>query len=293
MAALRESGPFDVSVDALKRLKPDEAVELFHELISAESARTDRPIAAANVPRAITTADGGVDGEIDLGPGALIKFGLLRQGRVRYQIKTGSFSASTPGDIKSLLLKPSAARVRKLIPEHLNERVKSCLDNGGVFVAVLFGSDAVGKADDYGIKELKALAVKIDPRYGACSFEVLRANQLTQAITAISPATALRLNGLAGLQGAPFHQLKYMAESCSLEVDKFQATLDLDASVKDIVDEANALRAFRHIRVLGDAGSGKTHLVYRALEQSSSSQHVLYCQDSEVLASSGSFAQLL
>lgn len=293
MAALRESGPFDVSVDTLKTFKPDEAVDLFCDLLRAESIRTGRPVAQANVPRAITTADGGVDADIDLGPGAFMPFGLLREGKVRYQIKTGSFSATSLGDIKSLLLKSGIAGSGPFAPEDINPRVKYCLDNGGTFIAVLFGSDAVGTSEDYGSAQLKELAVQIDPTYARCSFEVLRANQIAAAITAISPATALSLNGLAGQQGAPFHQLKYLGESCDLEVGRYQATPELDATANEISRDANALQSFRHIRVLGDAGSGKTHLVYRALAQSVSSAHVLYCKDSEALATSPAFWQLL
>ncbi|MES2510403.1 MAG: hypothetical protein V4625_10770 [Pseudomonadota bacterium] len=293
MAALRESGPFDVLVDTLKAFKPDEAVELFSDLLRTELIRTGRPVAQANVPRAITTADGGVDADIDLGPGAFMPFGLLCEGKVRYQIKTGSFSASTPGDIKSLLLKAGVAGGGPFTPEDINDRVKYCLDNGGTFVAVLFGSDAVGTSEDYGSAQLKELAVQIDPTYERCTFKVLRANQIAAAITAISPATALRLNGLAGQQGAPFHQLKYLGESCDLEVGRYQSTPELDATATEITRDADALQSFRHIRVLGDAGSGKTHLVYRALTQSASSMHVLYCKDSEALATSPAFWQLL
>jgi len=76
------------------KLSADDAVELFHQLLVAEAMRTKNPVTAINVPKAITTADGGIDAEIELISGSLIPGGLLRNGNARYQIKTGSFSAS-------------------------------------------------------------------------------------------------------------------------------------------------------------------------------------------------------
>jgi len=69
-------GPFDVSAADLGNLNAEDAVELFHQLLVAEAMGTARPITAINVPKAITTADGGVDAEIEPIPGALISGGL-------------------------------------------------------------------------------------------------------------------------------------------------------------------------------------------------------------------------
>ena len=121
-------GPFDVSEDDLKTLNPTEAVEVFHEMLVAEATGTSQPMTAINVPKAITTADGGVDAEVTLMQGAKLPGGLLYSGLVRYQIKTGGFSASGTKDIKALLLQPKYHNQKSIYkPEHLNPRVSGIL----------------------------------------------------------------------------------------------------------------------------------------------------------------------
>lgn len=150
MALDQTLGPFDITNADLNRLTPADAVDVFHDLLVAEAMATSRPVSAISVPKAITTADGGIDAEVQITPGALIPAGLLRNGHVRYQIKTGHFSVSTLADIKALLIRPKDQdRTSGFKPEHLSPRVKACLDMDGTFVAVLFGSDAVGTTDGY------------------------------------------------------------------------------------------------------------------------------------------------
>jgi len=287
------NGPFDVSMSDIGKLSADDAVELFHQLLVAEAMRTKNPVTAINVPKAITTADGGIDAEIELISGSLIPGGLLRNGNARYQIKTGSFSASGLGDIKSLVLQPKYKTKRTYKAEYLNPRVKNCLDEAGTFIVVLFGSEAVGTTEDYGVKEIINFLKKYDQKYENANIQIIRANQLCAAIKAISPALALRLNGLGGAQGTPFETLEFLERSCNLEVSRYQQTDELLTVAKAITLETDRLDGFRHIRVLGDAGAGKTHLVFSSLDSSTSKAHVLYCPEAEELDRSSAFSQLL
>uniref|UniRef100_UPI003F490DF0 hypothetical protein n=1 Tax=Cupriavidus necator TaxID=106590 RepID=UPI003F490DF0 len=293
MAIELPGGPFEVTVDDLSNLSAADAIEVFHQLLLDESARTDRLVAGINVPRAITTADGGVDAEANIAHGDFIPGGLLREGPVRYQVKTGRFSASNQTELKALVLKPEFSGKRKLLPEHLNTRLKTCLDAGGTFVTVLFGSDAVGTSDGYGTDELRALLKKIDTRYGDAKVEIIRANQISAAISSTSPGIALRLKGLAGVHGAPLNTLQFLADSCGLQIEKYVDTHEIAELAQAITDEADALLGFKHVRVLGDAGAGKTHLVFRGITQSASKAHALYCAYADGLVDSPAFNQLV
>ena len=282
-------GPFDVSVTDLNTLSPASAVDIFHDLLIAEAIFIAIPITAVSVPKAITTADGGVDAEVAAIPDSIFSAGLIKNGLVRYQIKTGSFSASGISDIRSLIIQPKYHTEKNFKPEHMSERVRSCLDQNGRLVIVLFGSDAVGKKDDHGVKEIIEFLTKIDSKYKNAKVEILRANQICAAIKLLSPALALRLNNIA----APLRTLDYLENSCGLETTRYESTEDLLKQAKAITDQSEALDGFKHIRVLGDAGAGKTHLVFNALALSAVKTHVLYCEYAEELDASNAFQHLI
>ena len=70
----------------LKLLNPEEAVDLFRDLLWAESWRQGISVLQVSVPSNITAADGGIDAEVIFAP---VTTGLLSRGRTCYQIKTG------------------------------------------------------------------------------------------------------------------------------------------------------------------------------------------------------------
>ena len=123
---------FTVQNKDLERLSPQEAVDFFRELLWAEAAILGIGKNLINVPSAITVADGGIDAEVQdvqVSGGQ----GIIKQGLTRYQIKTGNFSLSNDRDIKSIIFRNRT--------DDLKPRVKSCLDNNGTLVVVLFGWD--------------------------------------------------------------------------------------------------------------------------------------------------------
>ena len=143
--------PFDVRTDDLTKIDADQAVDLFRQLLVIEAVSAGIPITAVDVPSAINVSDGGIDAEVTGVSRESLPAGLISEGLTRYQIKTGSFSASTASDIRSLLVQPRFARGNgPYTRDHLQPRVLSCFENGGTFVVVLFGSDLVGPADDHG-----------------------------------------------------------------------------------------------------------------------------------------------
>jgi hypothetical protein len=62
--------------------------------------------------------------------GATATAGANKQRLAHYQAKTGSFNASTPAQLKSILLKPASLPKRKPTLDDLNDRVRECLDSG-------------------------------------------------------------------------------------------------------------------------------------------------------------------
>jgi hypothetical protein len=287
------SGPFDVKTSDLRQIEPAQAVELFRQLLVIEASKTGIPVTSVNVPSAINVADGGIDAEVESLHGASLPAGLIASGITRYQIKTGAFSLSTLSDVKSLLLQPKHMTTTKPKREHLQPRVLSCFAKGGEFVVVLFGSEIVGKDDNHGIAQIVNYMTRIDPAFCSIRVRVVRANQLCSAIKTLAPGIALRLNRLGGNDDAILNDIEYLAESCDLEVDSYQPTEDLQRTTDELTKVVNSMGSFRHIRVLGDAGAGKTHLIYRALHASVLSGCVLYCRAPEELDGSAPLQALV
>ena len=282
------AGPFDVKTDDLIQINADQAVDLFRQLLVIEAVKVGIPITAIDVPAAINVADGGIDAEVAGVSGAALPAGLISEGLTRYQIKTGSFSASTPSDIRSLLVQPKfATGTHQRTKAELQPRVLSCFEKGGTFVVVLFGSDLVGTADDHGATQISKFMEAIDPAFATVEVRIIRANQLCSAIKVLAPGIATRLNRVQGYDNAVFHDLSFMADSCDLEIDVYQPTDELKSAAEQITRAADSVNGFQHVRVLGDAGAGKTHLMYRALIASQLDGCVLYCRDPEEALASG------
>ncbi len=282
------AGPFDVRTDDLIQIDAGQAVDLFRQLLFIEAVKAGIPIASVDVPAAINVADGGIDAEVAGVSGKALPAGLISEGLTRYQIKTGNFSASTSSDIRSLLVKPKfVTGAEQRTKEQLQPRVLSCFEKGGTFVVVLFGSDLVGTEDDHGATQINEFMAGIDPTFAEVKVRIIRANQLCSAIKMLAPGIAMRLNRVQGYDDAVFHDLSFMAESCDLEMGVYQSTDELNSAAGQVTQAADSVDGFQHVRVLGDAGAGKTHLMYRALSASRLSGCVLYCRDPEQALASG------
>ncbi|MEC5397340.1 hypothetical protein [Uliginosibacterium sp. H1] len=282
------AGPFDVRTDDLLQIDANQAVDLLRQLLVIEAARVGIPVTGIDVPAAINVADGGIDAEVVGVSGKQLPGGLIAEGVTRYQVKTGRFSASQPSEIRSLLVQPKfVAGDYQRTKEQLQPRVLSCFEKGGSFVVVLFGSDLVGPEDDHGATQIKEFMAGIDPEFAKVPVRVVRANQICSAIKILAPGIALRLNRVQGYDDAVFHDLSFMADSCELAIDAYRQTDELDIAAGEITQAANNINGFQHVRVLGDAGAGKTHLMYRALSASHLSGCVLYCRDPEQALGSG------
>jgi beta-phosphoglucomutase-like phosphatase (HAD superfamily) len=287
------AGPFDVKADDLVYVDAEQAVDLFRQLLVIEAIKAGIPITGVDVPSAINVADGGIDAEVDSLLGTALPAGLISQGLTRYQIKTGNFSASTETDIRSLLVRPKfATGKQQRTKDEIQPRVLSCFEKGGTFIVVLFGSDLVGRTDDHGATEISKFMAAIDPSFAKIKVRIIRANQLCSAIKVLAPGIAMRLNRVQGYDDAVFHDMSFMADSCDLAIGGYQQTIELDSAAEQITRAADNINGFQHVRVLGDAGSGKTHLMYRALSASYLSGCVLYCRDPEQALTSGPMTAL-
>ena len=287
------AGPFDVKPEDLKQINDRQAVELFHELLVIEATKVGIPATFVDVPGDINTPDGGIDAQVSGAAGAMLPAGLVSEGLTCYQIKTGGFSASSKSDIRSLLVQPKHQKGEKQrTKDQLQPRVLHCFENGGTFVVVLFGTDLVGTAENHGAAEITEFMSKIDPAFKATKVRVLRVNQLCSAIKLLAPGMALRMNRVHGYDKPVFKALSTIEDTSGLEIGNYHSSEALDAVSAQITLAADTVQGFQHVRILGDAGAGKTHLIYRALVASKLRECVLYCGDPEGSLDSGPLAAL-
>jgi hypothetical protein len=264
-----------VKNEDLERLGPEEAVALFRELLWAEAASLGIGTNLVNVPSSITQADGGIDAQVrDVQVGA--GRGIIKQGLTRYQIKTGAFNLSQPKYVKEVLFKKSS--------RELKTRVKSCLNQRGTLVVVLFGWDGAEPTDGAILGKFREQLTAANPAYASANIEIWQQNHLVGFLQQF-PALALRANRRAGLRFETHWE--WAAHS-----DMRKRFIPGEPQQEFISRLRSALRQTEgpvHVRVWGEAGIGKTRLVLEATDTDDLRPLVVYCaasrfRDSELMS---------
>ena len=246
-------------------------VDLFRELLWAEAYRAGVGPALVSVPGAINVSDGGVDAEIT-GVPAKTSGGLLYPGLTRYQIKTGAFSAGNDSEMKALFLKEKS-------PE-LKDRVRSCFEKNGTFVAVLFGSDTPDRTDDELARACQEFIGRVEPAFRDRPIRVLRQNQIAGFVNRY-PALANQA------QLRRFPNLRRHAQwGQELEsLPPLRVGPPQEAFINQIQSELRQSVA-RHLCIWGEPGIGKTRLVYEATAPEDLSSSIAYFRSPKALEQS-------
>jgi hypothetical protein len=246
----------------LSLLNPEEAVDLFRDLLWAEAWRQGINVLDVSVPSNITAADGGIDAEIKTVPATA---GLVSDGLTRYQIKTGDFSATQDAKIKELLLKEKST--------DLKERVKYCLENNGTFVIVLFGSDNPNPTeDDTTIAKCTELLKKDHPAIVDPKIKVLRASHIAGVLSMhIALSQRVQRNSRAQFRT---HQEWTGQSDMRSEVKYGPAQEGIRVQLE--LELRNRDRAV-HVCLTGEPGAGKTRMVLEATRASDLAPLVVYC----------------
>lgn len=262
---------FTVKNEDLERLNPEEAVDFFRELLWAEASTLGISKNLINVPSAINVADGGVDAEVknvDASNGQ----GFIKQGLTRYQIKTGDFSPTRKTNIKSILFKEGS--------KELKPKIKSCLDRNGVLVVVLFGWDNPEIKDDQLINNFREELITINQNYSKAKIEVWRQNNIISFLKQY-PSLIFELKGVSDLQ---FQTHKSWSQNKDMR-EILIKTPDYDEKIEAIQQILRATDRAKNIRIIGEAGIGKTRFVLETTSTNDISPLVLYTKASAFIES--------
>jgi hypothetical protein len=277
---------WQVSEKDIGTLGKEDAVAVVAQLLRLEAHRLGVPMTAVFVPSEIDAPDGGIDAEVRAGSadGEVIFPGLTG-----YQIKTGRFDVGSKGSIKKLLLRPSCRKSRGWARDDLNDRVRELAAAEGTFVIALFGSDRPPNThDDAAVKEkIAGFLSAIDPGLAFRDVRIWRQNQLARLVNQFA-GLALSIRRPSGNRLFSFERWADLPDMAVRFVPGEEQ--------RHFMEELRGLlrgEGGRPIRVLGEAGVGKTRLVLEALRDTPDLRPlVIYADDPQSLQSDGAVSQL-
>ncbi len=262
MNSITSSSFFTVQQDSLLRLDPKAAVEIFRDMLHAEAMRLGVPISRVHISTSIYVPDGGIDASVDEGS---LPDGLIKSGRTSYQIKAGDdFKPWQDSAIRKELFgsKPPCR-------ENLGKSVRDCMQLQGCYVLVCVKKELAESEYRDSIAGLKN-------HLEQCEFQNPRVDvwSTSNLVGFLSPfpSLALRVNG--------FDRTAVQShKSWSQQEDMLKAFESGPDQVVKLEGFQKALRSTNdaiHIRVLGDAGIGKTRLILEATKPDDLNSLVLY-----------------
>ena len=255
---------FSVTPEDLGRLSPSRAVTVFRDLVYAEAKLVKVDLCNVDIPsseKAISTSDGGVDGQVSNARPLNSGHGIIKDGLTCYQVKTGAESASTVSAAKGIISTKNG----------VCERVRDCIENDGTFIVVLFGSDKPDTESDQAKKCVQKAIAELMPDYPNYEkVEVWHQSKLVGflqdfpslclAVKQYEPTALRTIDAWANLND--------MRHNTVLGPSQRRVVKAIRESVRNGGGEA--------IRVIGEAGVGKTRLLLEALNDDKCRGQVIY-----------------
>lgn len=257
------SSLFEVAPENLTQLDPEASVDLIRKLIWADATASGISKNLINVPSAIYVNDGGIDGEVETE--LCGKYGIIKKGITRYQIKSGKFSNSNT-DIESILFKDG----QKI----LKDRIKSCLDKDGTLVIAFTAWDDPDPEDDYFCNKFKEKIKSVCDEYKSPKIEIWRQNTIRGFLDNF---LALRLD-IVGIQSNSFYTHKEWHDLSDMSYDLCLGDLQ-KKFIKDFRTSLRTNNKSQHTRVFGPHGMGKTRIILEVLDCSDLAPITIYVED--------------
>ncbi|HOP33507.1 MAG TPA: hypothetical protein PKU94_09025, partial [Candidatus Hydrothermia bacterium] len=256
---------FTVKNDDLARLGPQEAVDIFRELLWAEARRIGIAVDKIRVSSWINVPDGGIDASVEEN-NTSAQSDIIKPGRTGYQIKTGeSFKPWERAQIKKELFGN-----KDPIRDNLGSSIRDCLDNDGTYILICFKQDPTEEQHSKAVDFLKGYFAECG--YQNPKMEVWGQNNLIGFLS-VFPSLSLKINGRGGLRFQTYQSWSQDAEM-RREFKTGQAQRDF---ISNMQNELRKSIEAVHIRVWGEPGIGKTRLVLETLRAEDLQPLVVYC----------------
>lgn len=268
-----------VSVPSVISLSPERAVTVIRALFRSECRYAKLGPSSLTISDKLMTPDGGIDAEVNVPHAHVIPVDCLFQAEVTgFQIKSGStFKPWTLSSIRAELLNSK---------EELSPEIERLIKRKGNYFIICTGHDLTPKQrNDSRSKILDILAKKGYEEYEG-TIDVLGASQIAEFAERY-PGTASLLTANPVQEAWTIEEWRHDAHMTNV----FEASPEQYEIINHL--RANLQGETKHIRILGDAGLGKTRIVLETLKDESISPYVLYIQHGTQFGQTNLFRQLL
>jgi hypothetical protein len=271
---------FTIKKSALKDLNAEEATRLFRGLLWCEATRVG--LSPHNVVISLDTnvPDGGIDACVT---GNVNVDSVLVKRTTRYQVKAGHrFKPWQLSALKKELFGKSTAKPSRKI---LAAEIRDCLNKRDRYVLVAFGYDLTPAQHSAAKKQLIKLLRACG--YRSPNVDVLGQGQIVSQLS-LFPSLSLAFQDKSDLAFLTVADWKTRADM----VQQLQLSEEQERIIKTIRDELRGTK-YRHIRLIGEPGLGKTRLALEAVSAEDLAPQVLYIPHAEEFQRGRLFNELL
>lgn len=250
----------DVPITAVTELTPERAVSVIRVILRSECGYSKLSPAVLTISSRLTTADGGIDAEINVPSGAIIPTDCIFQSGLNgFQIKAGTaFKPWTPSAIRSELLDSKG---------ELCSEVERLVRRRGRYILLCTGHDLTPQQRN----DSRQLIALVLAEMGAEGYEdlvdVLGASQVAEF--------AERYPGLASLLAVDPIQDAWVLDEWQRDAhmaNLFEVSPEQELLITQI--RAGLQKDAKHFRILGEPGLGKTRIVLEAVKDEAIAPYV-------------------
>lgn len=269
----------DVPIASVTALTPERSVVVIRAILRSECGYAKLSPAVLTISSRLTTADGGIDAEVNLPPESTVPTDCIFQpGLTGYQIKSGTaFKPWTPSAIRSELLDSKG----KLYSE-----VERLVRRRGRYMLLCTGHDLT--PEQRNDSRLQIAVVLAEAGFGEYEelIDVLGASQVAEF--------AERYPGTASLLSIDPIQEAWVLDEWQRDAhmaNAFEASPEQSEMIAQI--RAGLQGTTKHFRVLGEPGLGKTRIVLESVKDENIAPYVLYVPHGSQFGQTRLFRQLI
>jgi hypothetical protein len=254
----------DVSISSVTELSAERSIEVIRSLLRSECHYAKLSPSALTISNRLNISDGGIDAEIQVPNKITLPSDcIIKQNLTGIQIKTGtSFTPWTKGAIRKELLKKNS----QIQPE-----VKRIIQQGGCYMLLCTGHDLTSKRRNDSRNLILNLLREFEIEVCIEQIEVLSASQIAEY--------AERYPKTASLLSVDPIQEAWLINEWQRDAhmsNTFEASPEQTKLIKQI--RGGIQGETKHIRILGEAGLGKTRIVLESVKDPNIEPYVLYIQ---------------
>jgi hypothetical protein len=269
---------WDVPIPAVISLSPERAIVVIRSILRAECAYAKLGPSALTISDRIMIPDGGIDAEVNTSHGQIPEDCIFQPGLTGFQIKSGAtFKPWKLNSIRGELLNRKG---------ELCSEVERLIKRKGHYSILCTGHDLTPVQRN----RAKELIVSILAEKGFEEYEqkvdVLGASQIVE-FSERYPGTASLLMTDPVQEAWTLEEWRHDAHMSNAFEESPEQTEIISHIRASLQGEA------KHIRILGEAGLGKTRIVLEALKEEAISPNVLYIQHGSRFGQTNLFRQLL